>query len=54
MPGFGRTLPSLVMFEFRFFERVTIVVITAGHIETFPCRCELIGHRGPMMNRAAG
>jgi hypothetical protein len=27
------TLPSLVVFKFCFFERITIVVITAGHIE---------------------
>jgi hypothetical protein len=27
-------LPSLVVFKFCFFERITIVVITAGH-ETF-------------------
>jgi hypothetical protein len=34
--GLCGTLPSLVVFKFRFFERVTIVVIAAGHIESFP------------------
>jgi hypothetical protein len=28
----------LVVFKLRFLERVTIVVITAGHVEAFP-RC---------------
>jgi hypothetical protein len=27
----------LVVFKFRILERITIVVITAGHVEAFPC-----------------
>jgi hypothetical protein len=30
--------PLLVVFKLRFLERVSIVVITAGHVEAFP-RC---------------
>jgi hypothetical protein len=34
--GLCVTLPLLVVFKLRFLERVTVVVITAGHIESFP------------------